>query len=129
MTSSSTRAWRNEDLRTLDLGDQRRNRRARHIIDCFAQRPGASIPSVFGNRAETESTYRLLSNDAVEPEAIVAALQRATVDRLGDDAVVLVPQDTTCLDFRSHCAAEGLGPTGGGDAALVTASSCTQQSP
>jgi len=115
MKHSSTQQWVDDDLTELDLGDERRNRRARRIIERFAQRPGASITSVFENRAETEATYRLLSNDALEPEAIVAALQRATVDRLADEAVVLVPQDTTCLDFGSHPAAAGLGPTGGGD--------------
>lgn len=114
MTSSSTQQWVDDELKTLDLGDERRNRRAKRIVKRFAQRPGASIPSVFEGRAETEATYRLLSNQAVEPDDIRAALQRATVERLDDQAIVLAPQDTTCLDFSTHPDTDGLGPTGNG---------------
>lgn len=112
MTSSSTQQWIDDDLATVDLGDERRNKRLRRIVERFAQRPGASIPPVFEDRAETQAAYRLLSNDEVKPEVILAALRRATVDHLADEAIVLVPQDTTCLDFSSHPQTAGLGPTG-----------------
>lgn len=113
MASSSAQQWVDDDLATLDLGDERRNRRARQMIEGFAQRPGASLTTVFEDRAEIAAGYRLLNNDAVAPDQIRAALQRGTIGRLADLEVVLVPQDTTCLDFSGHPATEGLGPTGG----------------
>lgn len=113
MASSSAQQWLDDDLSTLDLGDERRNRRARQMIEGFAQRPGASLTTVFEDRAEIAAGYRLLNNDAVAPDQIRAALQRGTVGRLTDLEVVLVPHDTTCLDFSGHPATAGLGPTGG----------------
>jgi len=113
MASSSAQQWANDDLTTLDLGDERRNRRARQMVERIAQRPGALITAVFEGKAETDAAYRLLNNPAVEPDEIRAALQRGTIERLNDTEVVLAPQDTTCLDFSGHPATEGLGPTGG----------------
>ena len=113
--SSSTPKWVAEELSSLDLGDQRRNNRTKRMVQRFADRPGGSIPSMCENDAEAKAAYRLLSNDAVEPQAIRAALQNACVGRLGGLDVVLVPQDTMFLDFTSHPKTAGLGPTGGGD--------------
>jgi hypothetical protein len=113
MASSSAQQWVDDDLSTLDLGDERRSRRARQMVEGFAQRPGASITTVFEGRAEIAAGYRLLNNEAVAPDQIRAALQRDTIGRLADLEVVLVPQDTTCLDFSDHPATDGLGPTGG----------------
>ncbi|MGI5819051.1 MAG: IS4 family transposase [Armatimonadota bacterium] len=116
MTSSSAQQWANDDLATLNLGDERRNRRARQMAERIAQRPGALITAVFEGKAETDAAYRLLNNPSVEPDEIRAALERGTVERLADVEVVLAPQDTTCLDFSGHPATEGLGPTGGPNA-------------
>lgn len=113
MTSSSAEQWAMGDLATLNLGDERRNRRARQMVEQVARRPGALITTVFEGKAEIDAAYRLLNNPAVEPDEIRAALQCGTVERLAEIEVVLAPQDTTCLDFSGHPATEGLGPTGG----------------
>jgi hypothetical protein len=116
MTSSRAQQWADDDLATLDLGDERRNRRARKMVERIAQRPGALITAVFEGKRETDAAYRLLNNPAVAPDEIRAALQRGTVERLVEIEVVLAPQDTTCLDFSGHPATAGLGPTGGPNA-------------
>jgi len=113
--SSSTPEWVAEELSSLDLGDQRRNNRTRLMVQRFADRPGGSIPSMCADDAEAKAAYRLLSNEAVEPQAIRDALQNACVGRIDGLDTVLVPQDTTFLDFTSHPETTGLGPTGGGD--------------
>ncbi len=56
MTSSSTQAWVETELATLDLGDRRRNRRARQSVQQLADRPGGPIPVVCDNHAETKAT-------------------------------------------------------------------------
>ncbi len=113
--SSSTSKWVAGELITLSLGDQRLNNRAKLIVQRLADRPGGSIPPVCENQAEVKAAYRLLSNPAVEPQAIRDALQNACLGRLDGLDVVLVPQDTMFLDFTSHPETTGLGPTGGGD--------------
>ena len=115
MTPSSTQEWGEDELATVDLGDQRRNDRAELIVQRFAEKPGGSIPSVSEDHAEAKAIYRFLSNPAVEPDAIRTSLRDATVRRLEDERIVLVPQDTMCLNFGSHPETTGLGPTGGGD--------------
>ncbi len=114
MTSSSTQEWAQSELATLDLGDERRNRRAVRIVQRLLDRPGGLITTVCDGPAEAKATYRFLSNPAVSPDALRAALRDATVARLADEPVVLVPQDTTSVDFSAHPATTGLGPTSGG---------------
>ena len=113
--SSSTPQWVAAELSSLDLGDQRRSNRTKLMVQRFADRPGGSIPSMCANDAEAKAAYRLLSNPAVEPQAIRDALQNACLGRLDGLDVVLVAQDTMFLDFTSHPGTVGLGPTGGGD--------------
>jgi len=117
MQSSSTQTWVEDDLATLDLGDKRRNARAVQFVESCVRYPGGTIPQVSENHAEAKANYRLLSNEAVDPDAIRRSLQDAAVRRIGDeDEVILVPQDTTALDLRGLLAAQNLGPIGtGGD--------------
>jgi hypothetical protein len=115
MKSSSTQSWDTDDLGSLDLGDKRRADRVRCFVSSHVQRPGGSIPQVSENSAEAKAYYRLLSNEAVEPDAIRASLQQAAVERIDDEQLILVPQDTTTIDLSGLLATQGLGPLGGGD--------------
>ena len=113
--SSSTREWVNDELAALELGDERRNQRARAMVELFAARPGGTVPRMCNSHAESKAAYRFLSNPEIEPGEIIAALGQAAAERIAEHELVLVAQDTTSLDFSSHPATEGLGPTGGGD--------------
>jgi hypothetical protein len=118
MRSSSTQAWVETEFASLDLGDRRRNERAKCAVRRLADRPGGSIPAMCATEAEVKATYRLLSNEAMEPDDLRAALYEATLCRVAEEPVLLVIQDTTCLDFSDHAGSSGLGPTGGGDGSL-----------
>lgn len=115
MMSSSTQEWVDEEFSTLDLGDKRRDRRARAAVGVFADNPGGSIPQVTSGPAEAKATYRFLSNEAVQPDALRAALRDAALQRIGGDDTIIAAQDTTCLNFTTHQVTEGLGPLGAGD--------------
>jgi len=115
MRSSSRQSWDTDDLAALNLGDKRRADRVRGFVSSRTQQPGGSIPQVSASSAEAKAYYRLLSNEAVEPDAIRASLQQAAVERIGDEQLILVPQDTTTIDLSGLLAAQGLGPLGGGD--------------
>jgi len=112
MQPSSTQTWVEDDLSTLDLGDKRRNARAVQFVESCVRCPGGTIPQVSENNAEAKANYRLLSNEAVDPDAIRASLQDAAVGRIGDEDVILAPQDTTTLKLHGLLANQDLGPTG-----------------
>jgi hypothetical protein len=85
------------------------------IVQRAVDNPTASLLAASEGTTEAKAAYRFLSNDAVTPEALQAALRDACVGRIREHSRVLVIQDTTTLDYRSHPATQGLGPTGGGD--------------
>ncbi|BDC46033.1 hypothetical protein PTKU15_93300 [Paraburkholderia terrae] len=46
-------AWVDDEFETLDLGDHRRDRRAKELIKRFGSRPTAGIPGACEGWAET----------------------------------------------------------------------------
>jgi hypothetical protein len=62
-----------------------------------------------------QAAYRFLSNDDVEFETLLQPHYAATEQRIGDldqGSVVLVPQDTTSVNYSALEDVEGLGPIG-----------------
>jgi len=97
------------ELRTLKLGDKRRERRAKELLSALLKAPHASIPVACGDPAEVKAAYRFLDS-AVDPGAIRAAHADATVERARGAKRVLVAQDTTSLDYTCLPGTTGLGP-------------------
>jgi hypothetical protein len=102
-------SWAAEEFRTLRLGDVRLNRRAAKLAEALAMQPGASIPKACGNEADTKAAYRLLSSEDVDPAEIRRAHAEATVERVREAQRVLIPQDTTSLDYTSRSSLRGAG--------------------
>jgi IS4 transposase len=98
------------ELRTLDLGDERRDHRAKVLLSALLLAPDASIPQACGSRSETKAAYRLLSNLDVSAEAIRSAHADATVERARGKRRVLAVQDKSNLDFTCCPGTSGLGP-------------------
>jgi Transposase DNA-binding/Transposase Tn5 dimerisation domain len=99
------------ELYPFDLGDPRRNRRAAQILQAALDQPGASIPAAAGSNAATQATYDFYDNSHVHPHDLDRAHRDFTLRLLpGDDSPLLVPQDTTELDFTSPARARTLGP-------------------
>lgn len=105
--------WVMQELAGIDLGDKRRDRRARQVLDQWAGNPTASIPQACGGWAETMAAYRLCDNEEAAPDKILAPHRDATIQRIRQQALALLVQDTTELDFTGR-AMEGLGPLGNG---------------
>lgn len=97
------------ELATIDLGDQRLNRRACSLLDTLASDPQASINSACHGWSETQGAYRFFHNDLVQPEKILQPHWEATRQRMEEHNVVLLVQDSTNLDYTSH-PPEGSGP-------------------
>lgn len=104
--------WVDEEMKTLELGDERLERRVRKIISDFSQNPTASIPEFCGDRAATQAAYNFFSHKQLNARAILAAQRQATLVRItqGDYGLILALQDTTEFNYTHHPATEGLGP-------------------
>lgn len=97
----------------LTLGDERLERRGLETAAKLGARPAASLPTATRTDAALEGTYRLLGNEAVTPEKILAPHRRRTVERaaLARDAKrpLLAIHDTTEATFGGEYLREGLG--------------------
>lgn len=101
--------WAAEELKTIDLGDQRLNKRTVRLAERLAANPTSSIPQACGGWAETQAAYRLLAQDEIGWEDILRPHWESARQRIAAHPVVLCLQDTTELDFNGQRIA-GLGP-------------------
>ncbi|HZZ01609.1 IS4 family transposase [Paraburkholderia sp.] len=102
-------AWVDEEFETLDLGDPRRDRRAKELVKRFASRPTASIPGACDGWAETMAAYRFLGNERIDWRDMMQPHWDRTTARMGQLPVVLCIADTTELNFNGQDI-EGAGP-------------------
>lgn len=102
-------AWVDDEFETLDLGDPRRDRRAKELLKRFAAKPTASIPAACDGWAETMGAYRFLGNEEVEWRDMMQPHWDRTAGRMHPFPVVLCLADTTELDFNGQ-EMEGAGP-------------------
>ena len=58
--------WVDEELEALDLGDPRRDRRAKELLKRLAAKPSENIPGACDGWAETMAAYRFLGSEEVE---------------------------------------------------------------
>src|SRR3954469_13228453 len=104
--------WINEEFATLDLGDERLNKRLRTILARQAQKPQASISASCQGHKEVIAASRFFNNNAISQEKILAPHRESLLERIrsGEYAEVLLIQDTTECDFSTHKALTGRGP-------------------
>ena len=103
--------WIIEEFATLSLGDERLNKRAKRVMAQLSRNPTDSIPAACSGSAETKAAYRLFDNDNVIPEKIQEAHFDATLERMSQHPIILIPQDTTVLNFSTQYEREDAGPT------------------
>lgn len=103
-------SWAAEELRGVDLGDGRLNRRAIDVLGRLADKPPLSIPDACEGWSETKAAYRFFGNGKVSPERILAPHTQATLERARGEGVVLCVGDTTELSFTGKNDIGGLGP-------------------
>ncbi|MEN8176606.1 MAG: IS4 family transposase [Pseudomonadota bacterium] len=108
--------WASEVFGGCALGDQRRTRRLVKTGGMLASQVG-SAPSraCGGDSAASEGAYRLVRNDAVEPEAIAEGGFMATARAASQCGELLALEDSTTLGY-GHSAAAELGDLGGKEA-------------
>jgi len=106
--------WVMDETKTVDLHDKRLDARLRVVLSQLADRPAASIPAACGGYAEMAAAYRLFANEKATFESILEAHADATQQRIGQQPVVVLAQDTTEVDLtRPEQVVKGAGPLDG----------------
>ena len=90
--------WAEEEMATVDLGDVRLDARVEVLLSTLGERPNLSIPAACGGRAEMTAAYRFFDNDNVTFEKVIAPHIARTQERVAQQEVVLLVQDTSELD-------------------------------
>ena len=106
--------WCAYEMAGLDLGDQRRQQRAVKILEARWKQPQASFYGSFDSWSPAKAAYGLIENPTPEIslERLLDAHQQATQARMAAEPVVLLPQDTTGLNYTGLQQTRGLGPLG-----------------
>lgn len=103
--------WVIEEMCRLSLGDKRLEKRAQKVLRQLSNQTSESIPSACGGWAETKAAYRLFDNERVSAEKIQETHYKATLKRMSEQRIVLIPQDTTVLNFVGQTERKDAGPT------------------
>ncbi|MDH3461667.1 MAG: IS4 family transposase, partial [Burkholderiaceae bacterium] len=117
MPTMPTRApadWAQEEFGRCRLSARLTERLMTMARDFWA-RPMADIPEACESVSKTQAAYRFLANEDVEFETLLQPHYAATEQRIsemGEGSVVLVPQDTTTVNYSALETIDGLGPIG-----------------
>jgi hypothetical protein len=99
----NTRETIEAEFEAVELGDRRLRQRVQSVAGRLAERPEMSFPNVFEDDRELEGFYRLLRNDKVDAQRLLAPHVRNTVGRVEKvDGPVLCLHDTTTFTFEGR---------------------------
>lgn len=102
--------WAAGEMKTVNLGDKRLNKRLISLLDTLCNCPQDSIPVACGGWAETKAAYRFFDNENVSAEKILSSHRIATIERIKQQETVLLVQDTTTLNFSGQQTRTDIGP-------------------
>lgn len=101
--------WIEEETSTLEFGDRRLKERCMKVLERLSTSPDKSIPASNKGWSETQAAYRFINNPKVSPNRILSAHKASTLSRIQQEAVVLIPQDTTEIDLTHRKGMDDLG--------------------
>ena len=110
--SQNSQDWACQEFRAAKLNDERLSKRLLILARDFYDRPQANIAQACQSRAKTKAAYRFFEHAQTTMNTILRSHYEATVNRINQEKVVLVVQDTTSLNYSAHPATVGLGPIG-----------------
>lgn len=102
-------SWVESELAAQNMGDARLNRRMLRLTENLCRDPSLSIPCANASWAETLAAYRFFDNDKVTFNSIMSGHKISTLKRIQDEPVVLIPQDTTFLNFATDDKSKEMG--------------------
>ena len=112
MVAKDEQDWSRQMFGECELGDARRTERLVNVAARMSKQMGKSLAkSCEGDDAALLGSYRLLRNDAVNPEAIREGGFARVAQHAQGHALLLAVEDTTCVSYP-HAVADELGVTG-----------------
>jgi hypothetical protein len=123
-TSHAPLQWTEEEFGGLKVWDARLKHRLYQLAaDFWGDAQSRSLTRRCADRARTVAAYRFFRNPRINMQIVLGAHREAVIERMGAQPLVLVPQDTTSLNYTGHPDTAGLGPIGnkveGGPVGLV----------
>lgn len=101
--------WIDTEFASLDLNDKRLDRRARLILSSFNNYPAKTIPQAFQSWVDIKSCYNFFDNPKATYKKITSPHIERTIERIKMHPVVLIPTDTSVLDYDSKVSMQGKG--------------------
>jgi hypothetical protein len=101
--------WTDNEMAHKAMGDERLDRRIVNIIERLENSSECSFTQCFKSRAELVAAYRFFDNNFVTPEKILSSHYESTISRIKQQKVVLLPNDTSSIDYTGKTSVEGLG--------------------
>jgi len=99
------------------LGDARRSRRAIQVAHQMLINPGLAFCSMYASWGQSKAAYRLMSNGAVSPAALLGSHFDQVRGALPcDGRTVLLIEDTSEINYTFRAPIEGLSRVGPGNA-------------
>jgi hypothetical protein len=112
--------WAQEEVGAVDLGDQRLDARAAVLLSALGNRPNLSIPAACAGRAEMQAACRFFDNQKVTFDKILAPHVERTLQRISEQEVVLLVQDSSELELmRPQRQVQGVGELDGSRRGLL----------
>ncbi len=104
--------WARQQFGMCELGHGARLNRLLRVSAALVQDPAASIPRVFGDRAQARAMYRFMANDSVSHASILAGSTDVILRECARQGRILVVQDTTHISLGGREEREDFGPVG-----------------
>jgi Transposase Tn5 dimerisation domain/Transposase DNA-binding len=101
--------WADEEMVESHMRDARHAKRLAALLTRLGEQPVSSIPRACHGWAETVAAYRFLDNPAVGCTEILSGHKAATLERIRSQAVALLVQDTSFLNYGTLQPKVGMG--------------------
>ena len=105
-------SWATDELREINLGDERLNRRYISILDACDEHCTESLPIAMGSDAACKGLYRLFANDKVTAARLLKPHQYQTRERARTAGFVLLISGYHLVRFDRQNANDRLRPPG-----------------
>jgi hypothetical protein len=104
--------WAKREMENVNLSDKRLNDRLTKVLSMLGEKPHLSIPAALnGGHNEVTAAYHLFDNSKASFGNILESHIDATYERVAQQKVVIVAQDTTELDLtKPELKVVGAGP-------------------
>jgi len=102
--------WIEQEFSDLELGDARRAKRARIILEQMS-RMADSPPDACRGKAELAAMYRFVGNPDTQADMILKPHNQAAIERTTEYDTVVLAQDTSLIDLtKPQRQVAGAGP-------------------